>query len=146
MTTTSTATHHAFGTQHAAAGASDHHITMHTARVELGAILRCDPRALPDVFYGTRPRALKIGIYYDLLARYPGADAQRLRDCLGRYTATRAYLRRIVLGRNRHDLDGNNAGAIDAQSRARARARIRMLDAARAQRAAAATEAHHAAN
>jgi len=126
-------------------GTSEHQLTMHAARIELASILRCDPLALPEVFYGTRPRALKVGIYFDILARYPAADAQRLRDWLGRYTSTRVYLRRIALGCHRHDLDGNNAGAIEEQSRKRARRRFQLLDAERSQRQPANAEVRHAA-
>jgi sRNA-binding protein len=101
--------------------------SMSEFRAELGAILKTEPSTLPAVFGGSRPRALKVGILYDLVALYPQADVATLRDWLGRYTASKSYLRRIALGKHRHDLAGTNVGLIGNEVRARARKRLSLL-------------------
>jgi sRNA-binding protein len=97
-------------------------------REELAQILGVPTMRLPAVFQGPRPKALKVGVFFDLLKVFPKADRDRLSDWLGDYTSSRTYLRRIVVGWHRHDLAGANIGRIPAADRERARRRLALLD------------------
>jgi sRNA-binding protein len=101
--------------------------TLQEYQRELAQILRVSPSKLPGVFAAQRPKALKIGIFYDLLALYPNADKARLRDWFSRYTSSRIYLRRIAMGTHRHDLAGVDAGGIPPEDRYRAKRRLAVL-------------------
>lgn len=94
-------------------------------RMELAIILRVGIADIPAVF--KRLRILKIGIYFDLLARHPDADRTALDDWLRRYTGRADYIRRVVRCRHRHDLDGNDVAAIDYHSKERAHTRLADL-------------------
>ncbi len=102
--------------------------SMSEFRAEFASILRTDPERLPAVFGGRRPRALKVGIFFDIVAVYPSADSKRLRDWLGRYTSAKPYLWRLALGTHRHDLAGVETGRIDEDARQRARRRLAMIE------------------
>ena len=84
---------------------------------KLRAVLNTED-ILPPVFMGSRrPKALKVGIDKDLLARYPVADGYELSDWLEAWTHQPAYLKRIAHGRHRHDLAGENCGKITPSQR-----------------------------
>ena len=54
---------------------------------ELPVILGCTPEELPPVLAVMgRPKALKVGIALDLLAKFPRADEPKLADWLRRWT------------------------------------------------------------
>ena len=59
-------------------------------------------------------RPLKVGIASDLLARRPELDRRKLGAALAAYTRRIMYLRGIVAGAARIDLDGNPAGEVTA--------------------------------
>lgn len=79
---------------------------------ELSQILGTSEDDLPPVFRAKWPKALKIGIHQDLIARFPEADPERIVDWLGRWTTTPPYFARLIHGKNRHDLDGRDAQKI----------------------------------
>lgn len=106
-------------------------LTMSQFRAELARILGCGVGDLPPVFAGTRPRALRVGILHDLTAAYPYADAERLRQWLGRYTSTRAYQQAVLYGEHRHTLQGWAEGWIGGKAKRRARQRLAILNLAR---------------
>lgn len=96
--------------------------TMDALLTELATILGVPRDELPPVFQRYAiPKALKIGIENDLLMRFTAVDPERLANWLARWTRTDAYLKRIVLGRNRHDLDDDHCGMIQSGQRAWAR-------------------------
>lgn len=84
---------------------------------------------LPKIFRTGFPRALKIGIHADLAARYPNADPETIGLWMRRYTGQRKYLMRLAFGTNRHDLDGNDVGAISDDQRALALSTIKAREA-----------------
>lgn len=96
-------------------------------REELADILGVNRSDIPPIFRGKRVRALKIGVHFDILATFPGVDAQRVSDWLDRYTATTRYLQAIIHRHNRHDLDGNDVGRIELASKHRAARKLARL-------------------
>jgi ProQ/FINO family len=88
----------------------------------LPATLGCAPDDVPVVFLNLHwPRTLKIGIDADLRARFPQADTAKMRCWLKFWTRAPAYLKRLATGAHRHDIDGNDAGLIDAKHARHAR-------------------------
>lgn len=116
----------------------------HTFRAELAIILGCSIEMLPAVFATDRVRTLSVGIFYDIVRRYPRADVERLRDWLGRYTSSPAYLKRIIKAHHRNDLDGVNVAHIGRGTKERARKRLAILEPRGAQASAERSEAAHA--
>lgn len=91
---------------------------------ELAALLGVEKEAVPVVFLRSKPRALKIGIRDDIIQKYGVTDAKALGVWLGTWCATKQYLKRIVNGQNRHDLDGNDCGTISEEAKAQALASL----------------------
>jgi sRNA-binding protein len=92
---------------------------------ELPAILGCTPEELPPVLAVMgRPKALKVGIALDLLAKFPKADEPKLADWLRRWTGHWEYLKRIAHGCNRHGLEGNDMAPITDDDRGCAREKL----------------------
>jgi ProP effector len=74
--------------------------------------------AFPQTFMleRSRPhRPLKIGIAADLQARYPALEWRVLKVALAAYTGRIMYLRGLVAGAARIDLDGNVCGEVIAR-------------------------------
>jgi sRNA-binding protein len=94
---------------------------------ELAVCLGTERDALPPVFLTDRPKALKIGIYDEMIARFPSADPAALNLWLRRWCGMFAYVARVAHGLNRHDLDGNDCGEIGAEHRAQAQALLKKL-------------------
>ena len=59
-------------------------------------------------------RPLKVGIAADILARCPDLDRRKLGVALAAYTRRVMYLRGMVAGAARVDLDGNVCGEVSA--------------------------------
>lgn len=94
---------------------------------DLAKILEIPIMEIPEVFRRAKPRALKLGIHEDLLAKYPAADQKKLSRWLGGWTGTKQYLARIVYGTNRHGLDADDCGDISDDDRQAARLRMDAL-------------------
>jgi sRNA-binding protein len=78
---------------------------------------------VPFVFMATsHPRPLKVGIYEDLLERFPQADRERLARWMKWWTRNPHYLQRLSLGKHRHNLDGEDAAPIEPRQAVFARA------------------------
>ncbi len=74
----------------------------------------------PALFDGP-PKPLKLRIQHDIQERHPGVfSKQTLGAFFRRYTNSGAYLKAIVRGTHRFDLDGQPAGEIAAEHRAAA--------------------------
>jgi len=96
---------------------------------DLPAILGCTPEELPAVLtVKGRPKALKVGIMPDVLAKYPKADEPKLVNWMRRWTGHWEYLKRIAHGCNRHDLEGNDVAPITYYERDQARRRLEARD------------------
>jgi sRNA-binding protein len=79
----------------------------------LPAILGCKAEDIPQVFLPTNsPKILKVGIDRDLIARFPAANLAELKTWLRWWTKSGYYCCRMVVGKNRHDLDGWNVADI----------------------------------
>jgi sRNA-binding protein len=79
----------------------------------------------PDCFDLNKPRPLKIGIRQDLLAT--GHDLKTLRCVIGAYCRRRAYLKAMVAGAIRIDLQGQPAGEVTESDAADARDKLALL-------------------
>jgi ProP effector len=75
------------------------------------------------VFREARP--LAIGIHKVLLERQPELDKAALRTAMKVHTHATRYLKGIVEGAVRHDLDGNPDGAVTAEQQAQAVAMLK---------------------
>ena len=92
---------------------------------ELAKILGVERQNLPAVFLSGRTQVLKRGIRFDIMQRFPLADPDAILDWLERYTNAKFYLVRFLQNaKNRHDLDGFDAGIIVASDRHNAKKRI----------------------
>ena len=97
--------------------------------------------AFPQTFVlerGRRHRPLKIGIAADLQAGCPALEWRVLRVALAAYTGRVMYLRGLVAGAARIDLDGNPAGEVSAKDTEYATVKLAEILAAREARKAAA--------
>ena len=64
---------------------------------------------LPEVFLNkVKLRPLKVGIFDDMITRYPAAKANELSAWLCHWTGHPADLNRISKGRRRYNLDGDD--------------------------------------
>lgn len=86
--------------------------------------------ALLDRLYAEFPafrdyRPLAIGIHKALTERFPDLDKGQARTALHFHTGTTRYLKAIVEGAPRCDLDGNAAGVVTAEQQALAVATLR---------------------
>lgn len=109
-------------------------------RQELAATLGCSVEDLPKPFALWCPMILKRGIAEDLSARYPQADRYAISRFLHRWTTHPIYLKRMLYGNNRHDLDGNNVEPIEGGHRLRAKGMLKRQRAEMRQQQAEAAE------
>ena len=85
--------------------------------IDLAEILNVRIADLPKVFQSKVKRVLKIGIFNDLAEAYPDANKEDLALWFVKWTRTGGYLRQIIKGTNRHDLNGIDCGLIEQKSR-----------------------------
>ena len=91
-------------------------MSMLALRMELVGILHvADVHELPRSI--RRRKALKLDIFNEFIARYPDADPKTLSDWLSRYRGHPTYLKRLLMGAYRHDLDGNDCEPLDHAER-----------------------------
>lgn len=111
---------------------------------DLNAALTCLAERFPQTFVleGYRPhRPLKVGIAADLVTRCPELDRRVLSAALSAYARRVMYLKGMVAGAARVDLDGNPVGEVSAKDEEHAAAKLAEILAAReARRAAAVAE------
>jgi ProP effector len=85
--------------------------------------LLCD--RFPQTFDRNGPRPLKVGVYRDVLAALGQAVRPRdLQSALRAYTSNAGYLRVLVAGACRIDLDGKPAGTVTPEDETVAKARL----------------------
>jgi ProP effector len=84
---------------------------------------------------------LKVGIAVDLMGRSPELDNRKLNAALSVYTRRVMYLRSLVTGAARVDLDGKEAGEVTARDAEHAAAKLAKTLASREAKRAAAVEA-----
>ena len=65
-------------------------------------------------------RPLAIGIHKALMERMPDLDKNHVRTAMHNHTATTRYLKALVEGAPRFDLDGNPAGEVTAEQQQQA--------------------------
>jgi ProP effector len=81
----------------------------------------------PQAFsLGDQRRPLKVGIHQDVAARIGGLSNNQIQEALRQYTSEIHYLRAIVEGAARIDLDGNSAGTVTAHQAAIAKKCVKM--------------------
>ena len=68
---------------------------------------------------------LAIGIHKSLMERFPDLDKGQVRTAMHFHTGTMRYLKAIVEGAPRFDLDGNASGAVTAEQQDQAAATLR---------------------
>ncbi|MBS9476197.1 ProQ/FINO family protein [Ancylobacter radicis] len=90
---------------------------------------------------GERKIPLKVGIYQDLRIAAPDLSARKMADALHDYTTGRTYLRALVAGAHRIDLDGWPEGVVTTEEAVIAAQTLRDIDARNSPR-----EAPHAAS
>ncbi len=114
---------------------------------DLNAALARLAERFPQTFEleGYRPhRPLKVGIAADLVTRCPELDRRVLSAALGAYARRVMYLRGLVAGAARVDLDGNPVGEVSSRDAEDAAAKLAEILAAREARRAAAVAARGA--
>jgi ProP effector len=90
---------------------------MTTTKQDIDATLARLAEAFPQTFVLEKYRPhwpLKVGIAADLVERAPELDRRKLNVALSVYTRRVMYLRGLVAGAARVDLDGNPAGEVSA--------------------------------
>ena len=87
-------------------------------------------------------RPLKVGIAADLVERAPELDRRKLSVALSVYTRRLMYLRGLVAGAARVDLDGKAAGEVTARDAKYAVAKLAGILASREVKRAAAVQAN----
>ena len=60
---------------------------------------------------------LALGIHKSIKERMPDVDAAELRSAMRIHTATTRYLKALITGKERFDLDGNPAGEVTEEQR-----------------------------
>jgi ProP effector len=86
-------------------------------------------RQFPQAFtIGHQRWPLKIGIHEDLVARATGLSNNQILKALHRYTSDISYLRVMVEGAARVDLDGNSAGTVTARQAAFAKKQMKATE------------------
>lgn len=68
---------------------------------------------------------LAIGIHKTLMERFPGLDKGQVRTAMKLHTGTTRYLKSILDGAPRFDLDGNPSGVVTAEQHAQAATTLR---------------------
>lgn len=94
----------------------------------LSRALGCRDGDVPAAFLSLEPRPLKIGIFNDLTARYPHADASKLGRFMASYTRSRPYQTAVKTTVMRIDLDGNEVEQISEEERRRADKIMNFVD------------------
>ena len=113
---------------------------MTTTKQDIDTALARLAEAFPQTFVleKHRPhRPLKVGIAADIPARCPALDRRELGVALGAYTRRVMYLKGLVAGAARVDLDGNPAGEVTARDAECATKLAEILASREARRAAA---------
>lgn len=88
--------------------------------LDLPYILGCQDYEIPVLFSKPMPKPLKIGIFHDLLLRYPHANASKLGKFLASYTRSKPYQIALKKFDRRIDLDGNEVGEVSNDQKCRA--------------------------
>lgn len=78
---------------------------------------------------GARKIPLKVGIYQDLRAAAPDISSRRLTLALHDYTSGRTYLRALIAGAHRLDLEGWPTGTVSTDESIQAAKSLREIDA-----------------
>ena len=103
-----------------------------TRRAEIGATIKLLCERFPQTFSRRGPQPLKVGVYGDVLAALGEAVQRRdLQSALRAYTSNAGYLRVLLAGACRIDLDGKPAGTVTPEDETVAKARLaepRALD------------------
>ena len=82
-------------------------------RAEIGATIKLLCERFPQTFSRRGPQPLKVGVYGDVLAALGEAVHPRdLQSTLRAYTSNAGYLRALLAGACRIDLDGKPAGTV----------------------------------
>ena len=127
---------------------------MKITKEDLHAALTCLAERFPQTFVPDRyqsHRPLKVGIAADLVARCPELDRSKLGMVLAAYARRVMYLKGMVAGSARVDLDGNvdldgkEAGEVTARDAEYAAAKLAATPGSREAKRAAAAEAKGAA-
>ncbi|SFX31002.1 ProQ/FINO family protein [Marinospirillum alkaliphilum] len=90
-------------------------------------------KTYPKAFMPGQPQPLKIGIHEDLLAA-DGGDMKKVRRALAGYVKVPRYLRCLKAGAVRLDLQGRNAGFVNAEEAEYARRQLDELETGKQQR------------
>ena len=108
-----------------------------TREQNLEAAITLLAKLFPKAFFvfEQRRKPLKIGIRDDILAAFAGVIAPRdLSAALGYYTRNVGYLRAMLCGAYRIDLDGNVAGVVDRDQEIAAKQKLAAIAAKQARR------------
>jgi sRNA-binding protein len=114
---------------------------MTTTKQDIDAALARLAEAFPQTFVLEKYRPhcpLKVGIAADLVERWPAVERHALAAALTVYTRRIMYLKGMVAGAARVDLDGNPAGEVTARDAEYAAARLAKILASREAAAVAA--------
>ena len=94
-------------------------------RARIAAIIELLCGRFPRTFSRRGPQPLKVGVYSDVLAALGEAVRPRdLQSALRAYTSNAGYLRVLVAGACRIDLDGKPAGTVTAEDEKAAKAKL----------------------
>src|SRR5215468_5639214 len=94
-------------------------------RAEIGATITLLCERFPQTFNRRGPQPLKVGVYGDILAALGEAVQPRdLQSALRAYTSNAGYLRALLVGACRIDLDGKPAGTVTPEDEAVAKAKL----------------------
>jgi ProP effector len=85
------------------------------------------PGLFPSTFDPASPKPLKVGIRLDIEKRLPETSRRSIRKALMRWCSQEPYLRAIVAGGPRLDLDGNPAGEVTQGERSHALRRLHAV-------------------
>ena len=114
---------------------------MTTTKQDIDAALAHLAEAFPQTFVLEKYRPhwpLKVGIAADLVDRWPAVERHALAAALTVYTRRIMYLKGMVAGAARVDLDGNPAGEVTARDAEYAAAKLARILASREAAAVAA--------
>jgi ProP effector len=85
------------------------------------------PMLFPAAFDPASPKPLKVGIRLEIDVRLPELPKRGIRRALLHWCSQEPYLRAIVAGGRRIDLDGNPAGEVTESERSHALRRLNAL-------------------
>lgn len=111
-----------------------------TAAIDLDALnpqqrLKHWIKTYPQAFMPNQPQPLKVGIHEEILAA-EGGDMKKIRRALAGYVKVPRYLRCMKKDAVRLDLQGNQAGVVNAEEAAFALAHLQRLEQQKKQREA----------